>query len=296
MIMKKIVAFLLCILPCLAIVSQTIVQPKIMVIPYTKEGEDIRTVLENDENKRIALAKIKEAFDERGINTIDFTAKLKAIENGNIFNMENQSDIKSQIIDMSGDVDIYVEAEIVCNQNHSASSNKPESDVRIVITAYDCATGTSLANKIGESGTFYTNDIAKLAMKAISLCADDFLRVMQMKFTDILENGRSLMLQIGFDEGSMFTMESEVGAQGLLLQDEIELWVEAHSYNGNYHLQGVSPVKMIFDDIKLPLVDETTGKNYSTSKFRIEMSKFFRSLNIPISPSINGNTLYITIK
>ncbi|WP_288849641.1 DUF6175 family protein [uncultured Alistipes sp.] len=36
----------------------TTVQPKIMVIPYTKEGEDIRTVLEADVNKRIALTKI----------------------------------------------------------------------------------------------------------------------------------------------------------------------------------------------------------------------------------------------
>ncbi|MDE6216040.1 MAG: hypothetical protein K2G43_06410 [Bacteroides sp.] len=295
MIMKNIVAFLLCMLPYLTMEAQTVVQPKIMVIPYTKEGEDIRTILENDENKRIALAKIKEAFDERGINTIDFVAKLKAIESANVFNMENQLDIKSQIIDMSG-ADIYVEAEIVCNQNSSASSNKSETRIKIVITAYDCATGASLSNKIGESGTFYTNDIAKLAMKAITSCADDFLRVMQMKFSDISENGRSLMLQIGFEEGSMFTMESEVGTQGLLLQDEIELWVEAHSYNGNYHLQGVSPVKMIFDDIKLPLVDEATGNNYSTSKFGIEMLKFFRSLNIPISRSNKGNTLYITIK
>ena len=39
------------------------VQPKIMVIPFTKAGEDIRTILENDVNKRITLAKIKEAFD-----------------------------------------------------------------------------------------------------------------------------------------------------------------------------------------------------------------------------------------
>ena len=58
--------------------AQTVVQPKIMVIPYTKEGEDIRTVLEEDSNKRIALSKIKEAFDERGVSTIDFVARLKA--------------------------------------------------------------------------------------------------------------------------------------------------------------------------------------------------------------------------
>lgn len=275
-----------------SIIAQTIVQPTIMVIPYTKEGEDIRTVLEADENKRIVLSKIKEAFDERGVSTIDFVAKLKAMESGNVFNLENKQDAKSLIIDMSG-ADIYVEAEIVCQQGYV--SGQTESRVKVILTAYEAATGASLSNKVGESGTFYTQDIGKLGMKAIASCADDFLRVMQSKFSEIAENGRSLMLQIGFDENSQYTMESEVGSQGLLLQDEIELWVEAHSYNNNYHLQGVSPMKMVFDDIKLPMTDET-GKNYSTSKFGIEMLRFFRSLNLQISRSNRGNTLYITIK
>lgn len=274
------------------IFAQNVVQPKIMVIPYTKEGEDIRTILEADENKRIVLTKIKEAFDERGVSTIDFVAKLKAMESGNVFNLENKQDAKSLIIDMSG-ADIYVESEIVCLQGYS--SGQVDSRVKIVVTAYEAATGASLANKVGESGTFYTQDIGKLGMKAISSIADDFLRVMQSKFSDIAENGRSLMLQIGFDENSQYTMESEIGSQGLLLQDEIELWVEEHSNNGNYHLQGVSPMKMVFDDIKLPLTDET-GRNYSTSKFGMEMLRFFRSLNLQISRSNRGNTLYITIK
>lgn len=293
--MKYKVVFLLCLLPLFFMEAQAVVQPKIMVIPFTKEGEDIRQILDNNENKRIALTKIKEAFDERGITTIDFLAKLKAMESGNVFNMDNKSDVKSQIIDMSG-ADIYVEADIICNQNNSTSLDKPETSVKIVMTAYDSATGASLANKIGESGTFYTNDIAKLSMKAIAACADDFLRVMQMKFSDITENGRSLMLQIGFDENSVFTMESEVGTQGLLLQDEIELWIEENSYNGIYHLQGISPTKMIFDDVRLPLVDKATGKNYNMSKFSLELLKFFRSLNMQISRNNRGNTLYITIK
>lgn len=109
--------------------AQQVMQPKIMVIPYTKEGEDIRTVLEKDANKRIVLTKIKEAFDERGVSTIDFVAKLKAIESGEIFNMENKGDIKSQIIDMSG-ADIYVEAEIVCQQNRVNGQTNPESFVK----------------------------------------------------------------------------------------------------------------------------------------------------------------------
>lgn len=52
------------------------VQPKIMVIPYTKQGEDISQVIENDVNKRIVLAKIREAFDSRGFTTVDFAANL----------------------------------------------------------------------------------------------------------------------------------------------------------------------------------------------------------------------------
>lgn len=100
---------------------------------------------------------------------------------------------------------------------------------------------------------------------------------------------------ITFDDGSAYTMESEVGNQGLTLQDEIELWVDSSCYNNNYHLQGVTPLNMIFDDIKLPFTDES-GATYTASKYSMSALKFFRSLGITISRSIKGNTLYITIK
>lgn len=274
--------------------AQTVVQPKIMVIPYTREGEDIRTILENDSNKRIALSKIKEAFDERGVSTVDFIARLKAANTAGVMSMDNQSDIKSTIIDMSG-ADIYVEAEIICQQSNAIGQIKPETRVKINLTAYDIATGTSLANKIGECGPFYTDDVAKLSMKAISSIADDFLRVMQMKFTGIAEQGRSIMMFITFEEGSAYTMESEVGSQGLTLQDEIELWVDSSCYNNNYHLQGVTPLNMIFDDIKLPFTDEN-GNTYTAGKYSMNAFKFFRSLGINVSRSLKGNSLYITIR
>ena len=274
--------------------AQTVVQPKIMVIPYTKEGEDIRTVLENDANKRIALSKIKEAFDERGISTIDFVAKVKAMQTADVMNMDNQSDIKTAIINSSG-ADIYVEAEIVCQQARVAGQSKPETRVKINVTAYDVATGSSLSNKVGECGPFYTEDVAKLSMKAISSVADDFLRVMQAKFSDIAEQGRSIMMTITFDENSTLTMESEVGTQGLTLQDEIELWVDSSCYKNNYHIQGVSPMNMVFDDIKLPFIDEN-GATYTVSKYSMAALKFFRTLNITISRTVKGNSLYITIK
>lgn len=265
------------------------VQPKIMVIPYTKEGEDLRTVLENDENKRIAIAKIKEGFDSRGFTTVDFVAKLKAAKDNNAFTSDNQTDIKTQIIQMSG-ADVYVQAEVIAEKGESGSS------VKIILTAYEASTGNSLSNKVGESGKFYTDDFNKLASKAVESCVEDFLNVMQTKFTDIVNNGKSVIIDISFDAGSQYKMSSEIGPDGLPLSDQIEMWMEKNAFKNNYHIQGTTDLKMIFDDVKIPLKDQATGNNYNPNKFALEMFKFFKGLGLQPGKDVKGNTIYITIK
>lgn len=265
------------------------VQPKIMVIPYVKEGEDLRTILENDVNKRIAITKIKEAFDNRGFTTVDFAAKLKATNTDAIFSTDNKSDLKSQIIQNSG-ADVYVEAEV--DVAFTASGNS----VKLILSGYECSTGNSLSNKVGESGKFYTDDIGKLASKAVESCAEEFLNTMQNKFTDIVNNGKSIIVYFGFDANSNYLMSSEIGSQGLLLSDELELWMEENAYKNNYHIQGTTDNQMIFDYVKIPLKDQSTGKNYNPNKFALEIFKFMRSLGLNISRDIKGNTIYITIK
>ena len=297
--MKKIIALvLLFILPLLVPAqnpsSETpkqiqTVQPKIMVIPYVKEGEDLRTILESDVNKRIAITKIKEAFDNRGFTTMDFVAKLKAMNADAVFSMDNKSDFKSQIIQSSG-ADVYVEAEV------SVLFSESGNQVKMILTGYECSTGNSLSNKVGESGKFYTDDIGKLASKAVESCAEDFLNTMQNKFTDIVNDGKSIIIYFGFDENSEYLMSSEVGNQGLLLSDELELWMEEHAYKNNYHIQGTTDKQMIFDDVRIPLKDPNTGNNYNPNKFALEIFKFMRSLGLTINRDIKGNTFFITIK
>jgi len=265
------------------------VQPKIMVIPYTREGEDIRTVLENDENIRIAITKIKEAFDNRGFTTVDFVAKLKAAKDNNLFTSENQADIKSQIIQMSG-ADIYIQSEVIVEKSQTGNS------VKIILTGFEASTGNSLSNKLGESGKFYTDDFNKLASKAVESCIEDFLNVMQIKFTDIVNNGKSVIIDICFDPNSQYKMSSEIGTDGLPLSDIIEIWMEQNAYKNNYHIQGTTDLKMIFDDVRIPLKDLTTGTNYNPNKFALEIYKFFKSLGLQCSKDIKGSTIYITIK
>ena len=128
------------------------VQPSIMVMPFTKEGQDIRTVLEDDFNKRIAITKVKEAFDNRGFNTKDFVGTLKIALKERALGSDNKTDLKAEVIRMSG-ADIYVQVEVFVQKSGSGNS------VKLILQGYDSFTGQSLSNKIGQSGKFYTDDI-----------------------------------------------------------------------------------------------------------------------------------------
>lgn len=267
--------------------EHTTVQPKIMVVPYVKEGEDIRTLLEEDADKRIVLTKVKEAFDSRGFNTVDFVAKLKSSSVQTGMSQEQQSDLKSMIIGSSG-ADIYVDTEMIINKAGSGNS------VKVIVTAYDISTGSSLSNKVGDSGKFYTDDFGKLGSKAIESCIEDFLNVMQTKFTDIAANGRSLNMTIGFDEGSNYNMHSELGDEMLTLADLIEIWLEENSYQGNFHVQGTTATKMIIDDVRIPLQDKN-GNNYTAAAFGREFLKFARKYGLKITRNVVNNSLIITI-
>jgi hypothetical protein len=270
-----------------ATVTVNTVQPKIMVIPYTKAGEDLRIILEQDVNRRIALTKIKEGFDTRGFTTVDFVAKLKAAKDNQAFTSDNQTDIKTQIVEMSG-CDIYVVAEVDAQKTSTGSS------VNLVLSGYEASTGNSLSNKVGNSGKFYTDDFAKLSSKAVESCIEEFLNTMNAKFTDVVNNGKSVLVDISFADGSATNMETSVGTDQLPLSDDLEEWFGKNSVKNNYHIQGTTKLKMILDDVRIPLKD-TNGNNFSSSKYALELFKHLRTLQLDPKKVVKGNTIYITI-
>ncbi|SIO51043.1 DUF6175 family protein [Chitinophaga niabensis] len=266
-------------------VAQT--QPRIMVIPFTKEGEDIRTVLDEDVNRRIAITKVKEGFDNKGYTTVDFIGKLKAAKDNQLFNSDNQTDIKTKIIEMSG-CDIYVITEVDGKKDNSGSS------VNVILSSYEVSTGNSLSNKVGSSGKFFTDDIGRLASKAVEKCIDEFTETMNAKFTEIEKKGRSLLIDISFAEGAAVNMTSPIGTDKTALSDLLEEWVSNNTVNSNYHIQGVTSSKIIFDEVKIPLRDKN-GNSVSTTRYALQLSNYLRSVGLTPSKEIKGSTLYITL-
>ena len=265
------------------------VQPSIMVIPFVPEGADIRKSLDVSNEKRQVIAQISGAFADRGFSTKDFYANFKSVSQNAAFEDGSQTDLKSMIIQSSG-ADIFVEADININLQRDGNS------VRVIIKACEASTAKVLASKIGDSGKFYTQDMGKLGAKAVQKAMDGFLTTMQQSFNDMVLNGRSIVVNISFDEMSDYDTTSEVGGDGDELRDLLELWMEENSYNNYYHIQGTTAKKMIFDDVRIPLKDPKTGRNYNINKFSRSLANFFKELGIQVDRDLNGGTLYIKVK
>ncbi len=265
------------------------VQPSIMVVPFVPEGADMRTSLDVSNEKRQVIAQISGAFADRGFATKDFYANFKSVSQNAAFEDDAQTDLKSQIIQNSG-ADIFVEADINISRQSDGNS------VRVVLKACEASTAKVLASKIGESGRFYTNDYGKLGAKAVEKAMDGFLSTMQQSFNDIVVNGRSIVVNITFNEMSDYDTTSEVGDSGDELRDVLEEWMEQNAYKNYYHIQGTTAKKMIFDDVRIPLKDPVTGNNYNINKFSRLLANFFKGLGMSVDRDLNGGTLYIKVK
>ena len=285
--MKKLLLFLILSCSFFKVFSQNTNLPKIMVIPFTKDGEDLRTILDDDINTRIAIAKVKEGFDSRGFTTVDFVGKLKSAKDNQVFTMDNQTDIKAKILELSGS-DVYIVTETSTKSDISGSS------ATVIINGYETATGNSVANKVSNSGKFQTNDIEKLVSKAVEKSMDEFTFMVSDKFNQITKNGRSVLVDFGFSENAVINMTTEIDKTGLALSDLLEDWISKNSFNGSYHIQGTTNQKMIFDEVKIPLKDKNSN-NYTSTKFALDIFKYLKSLNLDVRKEIKGGTIYITI-
>lgn len=286
------ILILLSSLPCLSLQAQAdkekpTAQPSIMVIPFAKADQSIRSVYDKSDNIRIAITKVKEAFDQRGVNTIDFRAKLKQAGNNEILQEEQAGDLKDAVIANSG-ADVYIEVD--ANMYKTSTGNS----VSVILTAYDAYSGESLANKVSNSPKMYTDNMEKLTEKAIEMEADNLLNTIQEKFTDMINNGRSVSIQIGVAEDSDLRLDAEDPETYELLSDKIESWIELNAFKSQYRLQGVTPNRMTFDLVKVPLKDNN-GNNYRVAKLAQSFRGFLREHKIACQQIIQGNNLVFTL-
>jgi len=201
--------------------------------------------------------------------------------------MESQLDIQSLIIAESG-ADIYVSVEV------SVSNSSSGNGVDIILTSYESSTARSLSNKIASSGRFFTTDNKLLVQKALSgNIIDDFLNTIQLKFTDIVNNGRSVVIEFTVDQGALINLNHEI--DGLPLSDFIEIWMSENAFKNYYRSSGATANRMIFEDVRIPVRDDN-NLNYTPSKFALKLFIALRKEGLKVQKDVKRQNIYITFQ
>ena len=264
---------------------------RVIVIPFNKEGQDMRRVYDADSlsHLRVAMTKVKNAFDTAQIKTIDLHPILRNLANDRIIVHNQQTSNKGYIIQHAA-ADIYVEVDAQIVKTNRGNS------VTVILSAYDAFSGQSISNGLGHSPKFYTNNYERLSEKALDKFLKDFLQNTKIAFEDLSKNGRSITLNIGLAEATNIDLDTEVGEEGDLLADVIEKWLEENAFKSQFNIQGITATQMIVKEVKIPKLDEATKNNYSPSKFAKALISHLKSLGIDSVRDVQGTNIFITIQ
>ena len=129
---------------------------------------------------------------------------------------------------------------------------------------------------------------------SVKTTKDDFMNTLQSKFTDIVNNGRSIVIEFHLAQGSKINFNSEVGKDGDLLSEAIMDFMAAKSYK-NQNKKSVSTAKLlIYEDVRIPIRQEN-GQNYPIEEFGRTLRKFLRDLHLNSTIEYPRGQINVTI-
>ncbi|NAS14322.1 DUF6175 family protein [Poritiphilus flavus] len=271
------------------------VQPSIMVLPRTDRGEDLRTIMDEQPEVRVAISKVKQAFDDRAYTTLDFETTLNARMRGEVVTKESQSEFKNRIFNNIAS-DIVVEIDVIISQigkDHRAT---------LVLEANVTDNGNSMASVPIEGNWFETSDKILLIGSALKmkndqkeLLLDEFLRKMNEKWAEMRETGKTVRMEFSLAGDAEINMNQDVPSKGEKLKYVIEDWLEATALNNYYLISFVTETKLMVEDYRYSVRDPKNCTNMTTRKIERQLERFFDRIDIPAKFDNSRGTLYITI-
>ncbi|MEY3079082.1 MAG: hypothetical protein RL086_235 [Bacteroidota bacterium] len=267
------------------------IQPKIVVVPYVPNGEDIRSKIEANPNLRLAISLVKKAFDQRGYTTYDFLTSLKSAEESNMRSNSNSTMLsKNEIINKYTKAEIEVQIDYV-----ELAANKDGKQVQIVLSANVVGEASAFANEPFNSKRLNV-ELNELMIQAINSNIDAFMSTMQTKFTEIVNDGISYYLELQISNGESFKFNDELPGENDQFSFIIYDWMRNNAHNNYANMDDESETQLTFT-IKIPLRDTKTGLNYTITDFQRSFRNFLKTKMYDVKfAKTEGKKLYAEVK
>lgn len=259
-------------------------KPKIMVVPFRKDGEDYKAILENDRDLRAAVSEVQKGFEALDIETESILSSHNS--NNRRAQYEESVDAASSNLKqllLSADADVYVVVDLEKNISASGSS------VSVILTAYETATDNIWATENSWTNRFNTTNITALCSYAVRDYLPSFLEQIVKNYNE----PSSIVIQFSVKNGSMVSMRDRC-SNGRRLSDVIQEWLDDNAHDGEYHVQGIVDESAVFDDVLIPKADEK-GKKMNAEKFGSRLCDALYAVGVDTEYNTEGNNVLITV-
>lgn len=260
------------------------VKPKIMVVPFKKDGESYKSILENDRDLRAAVSEVQKGFENLDIETEDLLSSINSINRRSEYesNADAAESNDKQLL-MSSDADVYVVVDLDKNISESGSS------VSVIMTAYETATNNIWGTENSWTNKFNTTNVGALCAYAVRDFLPSFLKQIVKNYNE----PASAVIQFSVSNDAMVTMRDRC-SNSRRLSDIIQEWLDENAHDGEYHLQGIVDESAIFDDVLIPRADER-GKKMNPEKFAAKLCDALEEVGVTTRFVTEGNNIIITI-
>lgn len=268
--------------------EQPVLKPTIMVVPYKRDGESYAAILQNDFDRRVAVGKVQDGFNQRDITTIDLQAKLDAVRRRGAYE-ENSgaADSNDKQLLLTSGANVYVTVDVNKDINPTQGSR-----VSLIMKAYETSTGRVLASKdatpVRRFNTTATDALCAYAVQDnLSAFLDDICRA--------LEQTPGVVIQFAIDGASSTTFNDRFGPNNYALRDILRQWVRKNAFKAQFHLQGITDEAMIFDNVKIPPVD-ADGLPMDAAQFTFLLESYLKEKQgVECTTRVDGDNILVTI-
>ena len=271
-------------------------KPTIMVIPsdiymtqkgwVDKNGEpDYKKGFRNDNNLRLAIAKIGEIMNNRDFPLVDLEQQMKSLTIETIMNENYEGRDGDQIqLTLLDEILQSTQPDIVLDLDFTLTEGRKKT-LLYTLRGLDSYTNNTIATSSGTGPGTVNNDITTLVQIAVKDNMDNFCVQLTNHFVKTMEIGREIVIQIKVNSDDVY-LDDEYVYDPYDMDDElsyiIQEWFYKNSKNGIYRVTSTSSKVMKIEQIRIPILDER-GRAVTAESFISPLRKMLKKepFNIP---------------
>ena len=251
-----------------------------------KNGEpDYKKGFRNDNNLRLAIAKIGEIMKNRDFPLVDLEQQMKSLTIETIMNENYEGRDGDQIqLTLLDEILQSTQPDIVLDLDFTLTEGRKKT-LLYTLRGLDSYTNKLIASSSGTGPGTVNNDITTLVQIAVKDNMDNFCVQLTNHFVKTKEIGREIVIQIKVNSDDVY-LDDEYVYDPYDMDDElsyiIEEWFYKNSKNGIYRVTSTSSKVMKIEQIRIPILDER-GRAVTAKSFISPLRKMLKKepFNIP---------------